>query len=263
MCVVGKPRFLEEFDWPNPIIFGASIFAHPIEAPNFWERHPNVMKMLVPGGWMKDMFAQHYPEEKIEVWPVGIDTEHWRPKCSSEDKSDRVLLYDKILWERDHYQDKLIARIREFLSYREIEIETLRYGSYFPEDLETALKRCRAVVFISRHETQGIAYQQMLASGVPLFAWDRGGFWQDPEYFPDQVRYEPVSSVPYWDDRCGMTFASADEFEAKFDIFWERLHTGNFQPREYILENLTLEHCARRYAEIAEKAAAGEAQITR
>jgi glycosyltransferase involved in cell wall biosynthesis len=253
MCVIGRPRFLEEFDWPNPILFGASIFAHPIEAPDFWDRHPNVQKMLVPGPWMKDMFAQHYPEEKIEVWPVGIDTERWRPKRSLEEKPERVLLYDKVRWEHDRYEQVIIDPIREELDRRRIEIETLRYGEYFPEDLETALERCRAVVFLCEHETQGLAYQQMLSSSVPVFAWDRGGYWQDPSYFPDQVLYGSVSSVPYWDERCGEKFENATKFKERFDTFWKRVHVGEFSPRKHIQETLALGDCARRYFEIADE----------
>jgi len=251
MCVVGKPRLLNEFDWPNPILFGASLFAHPIESPDFWSRHTNVQKMLVPGPWMRDMFVQHYPEEKIEVWPVGIDTKRWRPRRSLKEKPERILLYDKVRWERDRYEKVIINPVRKELRERGIEVEVLRYGDYFPEDLQNALKRCRAAVFLCEHETQGIAYQQMLASGVPIFAWDRGGYWQDPDYFPDKVRWRPVSSVPYWDERCGMKFRNSGEFESGFCAFWRCLHAGDFDPRGYILENLTLEDCARKYYEIA------------
>jgi hypothetical protein len=119
--------------------------------------------------------------------------------------------------------------------------------------LETALERCRAVVFLCEHETQGLAYQQMLSSGVPVFAWNRGGYWQDPNYFPDQVRYRPVSSVPYWDEQCGMKFAQVKEFEDKFDVFWDRVHADEFYPREYILDNLSLDSCAKKYVSIVVK----------
>lgn len=258
MCIVGKPHFLFEYDWPNPIVFGASLFSHPLESPNFWEQHPNVRKMLVPGPWMRDMFAEHYPEEKLAVWPVGIDVEEWHPKQPPDEKPDRVLLYDKVRWAHDRYEKVMIDPIRQHLRSQGIEIETLRYGHYFPEDLKAALQRCRAVVFLCEHETQGIAYQQMLASSMPIFAWDRGGYWQDPNFFPDRVRYGPVSSVPYWDERCGMKFKDAGEFRASFGTFWKRVQEDEFRPRDYITENLTLETCARRYANLVEKARAQE-----
>ena len=251
MCIVGKPHLLFGYDWPNPILFGASIFDHPVACPDFWDRYPNVQKVLIPGPWMHDMFAEHYPEDRLDVWPVGIDVDEWQPERPPLEKPDRVLLYDKVRWAHDRYEQVLIEPIRRHLRSQGIEIETLRYGHYFPEDLKASLERCRAVVFLCEHETQGIAYQQMLASGVPIFAWDRGGYWQDPNFFPDRVRYGSVSSVPYWDERCGIKFETADEFVDQFSDFWERVQAGEFAPRDYVVENLTLEKCARWYANIA------------
>ncbi len=253
MCIVGKPYLLFEYEWPNPVLFGASIFEHPLVYPDFWDRYPNVQRMLVPGPWMRDMFAEHYPEEKLVAWPVGINVDEWRPARPLDEKPKRVLLYDKLLWARDRHERVLVNPIRQHLQSRNIEAETLRYGHYFPEELSSALTRCRAVIFLSPHETQGIAYQQMLASGVPIFAWDRGGYWQDPNFFPDRVRFGPVSSVPYWDERCGMKFETADEFSERFGDFWEGVHSGGFAARDYITENLTLEKSARHYASIAEE----------
>jgi glycosyltransferase involved in cell wall biosynthesis len=250
MCIVGKPYLLFEYDWPNPVVFGASIFDHPVACPDFWERYSNVQKILIPGPWMCDMFAEHYPEDRLAVWPVGIDVEEWRPERPQKKKPDRILLYDKVRWAHDRYEHVIINPIREHLQEQGVDIEILRYGHYFPGDLEGALERCRAVIFLCEHETQGIAYQQMLASGVPLFAWDRGGYWQDPNFFPDQVRYGPVSSVPYWDERCGMKFQDAEDFRASFGEFWRRVQNGAFSPRDYVQENLTLETCAKRYADL-------------
>jgi len=251
MCIVGKPHLLFGYDWPNPIVFGASIFDHPVVCPDFWERYPNVQKMLIPGPWMQDMFEEHYPKDRLDVWPVGIDVEKWCLERPPSEKSDRVLIYDKIRFAHDRYGKIILEPVRQHLQAQGIGIETLRYGHYFPEDLKAALGRCRAVVFLCEHETQGIAYQQMLASGVPLFAWDRGGYWQDPNFFPERVRYGPVSSVPYWDERCGMKFKTADEFVSRFGDFWERVRASEFAPRDYVVKNLTLERCARWYVNIA------------
>jgi hypothetical protein len=257
MCIVGKPHLLFDSDWPNPIIFGASIFDHPVACPDFWERYPTVQKMLVPGPWMYDMFAEHYPEDKLAVWPVGIDVQEWNSDRPQAEKPNRILIYDKVRWAHDRFEDLLIEPIQRHLHEQRIEFETLRYGHYFPEDLKAALARCKAVIFLCEHETQGIAYQQMLASGAPIFAWDRGGYWQDPNFFPDRVRYAPVSSVPYWDERCGMKFDTEEDFRARLPDFWKRVQSGGFSPREYILENLTLETCARWYADLTAEVQAG------
>ena len=59
-----------------------------------------------------------------------------------------------------------------------------------------------------------------------------------------------MTSVPYWDERCGRRFADAAAFEAGWDEFWDAARGGLLDPRNYILENLTLEKCARRYLDI-------------
>ncbi len=251
-CVVGKPHVLDKYDWENPILFGASAFPHPIDCPNLFEEYP-VERFLVPGPWKKKMCEPYYGEDRVTVWPVGIDTEEWMPQIPNSEKDEFVLLYDKIHWHHDYFESTFIGPIREKIERENINIETLGYGSYRPPDLKEALRQCKAVIFLSEHETQGIAYQQMLSSGVPIFAWDRGGYWQDPEYFPDRVRYRPVTSVPYWDDRCGMKFDDLAGFKDQFDLFWEQVQAQEFSPREYIVENLTLEKCAQWYLEIAEK----------
>jgi hypothetical protein len=38
--------------------------------------------------------------EVNEVWPVGIDTERWRPR-DPEQKAIDVLLYEKVMWSHD------------------------------------------------------------------------------------------------------------------------------------------------------------------
>jgi hypothetical protein len=63
-----------------------------------------------------------------------------------------------------------------------------------------------------------------------------------------------VSSVPYFDARCGMTFTDADSFAAGWGRFWSEVDAGGFTPRDYVLDHLTLEKGALHYYEIAEAA---------
>jgi hypothetical protein len=63
--------------------------------------------------------------------------------------------------------------------------------------------------------------------------------------------------VPYWDERCGRKFADAAGFEAGWDAFWDRVRLGGFLPRDYVVENLTLEACATRYVALAKEAQEG------
>ncbi|TZF85230.1 glycosyltransferase [Cognatilysobacter lacus] len=255
-CIVGKPFVLDRVEWRNPILFGASVFSHPIDDPDLFARRP-VRKVLVPGPWMEAM-CKPYWGDRVQAWPVGIDTALWHPADPAE-KSDPVLLYDKVLWDRPRREASLVQPIRDALADAGQPVVELRYGNYVEDDYLDALRRCRAMIFLCDHETQGIAYQQALSCDVPILAWDLGGPWRDPSYYPDRVMYGPVSSVPYWDDRCGLRFTDAGQFRQAWRGFIEQVRAGHFEPRQYILENLTLAGCASRYLEIARQVQADAA----
>lgn len=249
-CIIGKPQVLDKINWKNPIILGAAVFSHPCEDPEILNRLP-ISKILVPGEWTRKMWEPYY-SDKVSFWPIGIDTDRWKP-APIDSKDIDILLYDKVRWEHDRYQNELIAPIQSCLERQGLKIAAIRYGFYREEEFHHLLNRSKAMVFLCEHETQGIAYQQALSCGVPILAWDRGGFWQDPCYFPEKVKFAPVSSVPYWDERCGVKFKDISEFPFKLEEFLDKLKRQQFSPRDYILENLTLEKCAQNYVEIVNK----------
>jgi hypothetical protein len=247
-CVVGKPHVLDKMRHGNPILFGAAVFSHPMDDPELLQRLP-VKKILVPGEWMRKMCEPTYGD-RVVAWPVGIDTAKWSPS-SPKVKDIDVLVYDKIRWQHDSYEVSLLNPIRTELNERGLRSAELRYGFYEEMELRDLLARSRAMIFLCEHETQGIAYQQALSCGVPILAWDRGGYWQDPSYYPHKVRFEPVSSVPYWDNRCGVKFTSYASFANQLREFCDGLEEERFDPRGYILEHLTLAKCADSYIEQA------------
>lgn len=250
--IIGKPHVLNKVEWKNPILFGAAVYSHPSDDPDLLSRLP-VSRVLVPGEWMRRM-CEPFWGERVSVWPVGIDTNKWSPGPASEKDVD-VLLYDKVMWEREEAESRLIEPIAEHLTRRNLRFVTLRYGSYREDEFRVLLARSRMMIFLCEHETQGIAYQQALSCAVPILAWDRGGHWPDPSYYPHKVRFESVSSVPYWDKRCGVRFTDIEDFEEKFEEFLRRQWEQEFCPREYILENLTLKKCAQQYVRFYAEAA--------
>lgn len=246
-CIIGRTFLLDKIKWKNPILLGVAVFNHPLDDPKLFDRLP-VKKFLVPGPWYADMYRPYWPD--TEAWPVGIETDLWTP-APAEHKTVDVLLYDKIHWDREHCEPDLLEPVRAQLRQEGRSFTEIRYGSYKEEDFQAALARSRSMIFLCQHESQGIAYQQALSCGVPVFAWDPGGPWKDPEYYPHRVRFEPVSSVPYWDARCGMKFVDMATFRAGWPEFWAKSLAGGFDPRGYVLDNLTLEQRARQYYEFA------------
>lgn len=253
-CVIGKSHILPLFRRETPIIFGSAVHNHPIDAPNLFEDN-NVIGVLVPCDWARTMFSEHWGG-KVHTWAVGVDTDRWKPSPSSAKDVD-ILVYEKI---RCHpARDRAAVRdpILEMLSGTGLKIERIVYGHYREEAFEAMLRRSKAMVFLCEHETQGIALQQTLACDIPVFAWDLGGVWQDTDYHPHRVIFGPVSSVPYWDDRCGMKFKNAEEFCTNFSNFWVAFNAGCFSPRSFIVDGFTLEARANHYVELVAKIGQG------
>ncbi len=247
-CIIGRAFVLDWMKWRNPILLGVASYNHPLDDLELFNRLP-VKKILVPGDWCAEMFKPYWPD--TQAWPVGIDTDLWAP-AREQDKSVDVLLYDKVHWNRDRYASGLIEPIRAYLRKEGHSVSEIRYGSYQEEEYQAALARCRIMIFLCQNESQGIAYQQALSCGLPMMAWDPGGPWQDPGYFPHKVQYSPVSSVPYWDARCGTKFTDIATFEAAWPNFWAQSQAQAFKPREFVLDELTLERRALEYYEIAQ-----------
>lgn len=248
-CIIGKPQVFFGRKWKNPVIFGAGIYSHPIECPDLFTKYPQVKRFLVPGEWMKDMCVPYYGDQ-VTVWPAGIDTELWSPAAAGPKAFD-FLIYNKIKWLDQATQEDFMEPLLAVLAEKGLTYQFITYGSYRPAELHAKLANSRAALFLCTHETQGQAYQQILSANVPVLAWDRGGYWQDPAYFPHRVKYQPVSAVPYWDHRCGGKFSGIGDFADQLNIFMEQLNA--YAPRAYILEQLTLKKSAEIYCAIVEE----------
>lgn len=251
--IVGKPQVLKR-RWLNPIVFGPAVFSHPSDDPNLLSRL-DIRKILVSCEWMKQMFDEVYEAGLVEVWAAGIDTDLWTPSHAVVKDID-LLIYDKIRWKRGLYEKTLFEPIIESIRKRGLQFATVRYGSYQEAEFHMLLGRSRGMVFLCEHETQGFAYLQALSCDVPIIAWDRGGYWQDPAFFPNRVKFGPVTSVPYWNAMCGTKFGDFSEFDTALSRFLDQLDRDQLRPRHYVVENLTLEQRAAAYVDIIKRTTA-------
>lgn len=245
--VIGRGRkSLEGYNKANPILAGVAVATHPIEWPSIFDDYP-VARYVVHSPWVGDMYRKTYGDRVVE-WAVGIDTHKWAPSASEEKTTD-FLIYDKVRWDHDQIHAAMVDPIRTILSKRGLTTETIRYGEYKPDELSAAFARCRSLLFLCEHESQGLAYQQAMAAGLPVLAWDPGQ-WLDPWRFAYDMPYVPATSVPFFDERCGVTFQHAQDFPQALEHFMDLRAAGNFSPREYVLQNLELTKSAQRYLDL-------------
>ena len=222
---------------------------HPSEWPDLFKEYP-IERYLQHSEWENNIYKLYYGN-KCSIWPVGIDTEHWKPVPFNNKQID-ILLYDKVMWDHDYYEHALIQPIREYLSKYNISYEEIRYGYYRENDFRSALSRCKAMIFLCEHESQGLAYQECLASGVPILAWDQGKFLDPNRYIWGESEIS-ATSIPYFDPHCGIRFQDINDFEDKFESFIVDINNQAFSPRDYIMENLTLEKCSKSFVNILEE----------
>lgn len=241
--IVGFPHILDGWDLPNPALLGPSLYDHPGLAPDLM-RDPRFQRLLVLGDWMRDMFAPAYGDDVLVSWFAGIDLARW-PDASGEPKDIDVLVYDKIRWDRHVMVPHLLEHVRRELAARGLANAELRYKMHDHETYLALLRRSRALVFLCEHETQGIAYQEALACGVPVLAWDFG-IWADPLWKLFSREPIPASSVPFFSPECGATFATPTEFASALDRFLARRES--YRPRQFVEQSLSMHRSADIYA---------------
>jgi hypothetical protein len=240
--ICGYNHILDEWNLPNPAVLGPGLCDHPKQ--NITLLHdPRFRLFIVLCDWMRDLFASGYDADALAPWFGGIWVPDW-PDTRNASKDLDFLVYDKIRWNREHLVPAFRQPLLAELSRRALTFEVLRYGKHTHAKYRELLKRSRAMLFLCEHETQGMAYQEALASNVPVLAWDNG-YWLDPNR--PRWETEPVraTSVPYFSEDCGERFQGLRDFAKTLDRFCERL--CSYEPREYVARTLSPARSAELY----------------
>lgn len=239
---IGK-NVLRGYHKKNKIIAGIGLMTHPNEWPTLFEDYP-IATYLQHSTWTARIYNKWYGENTCTIWPVGIDTYYWEAKKTSARKD--ILVYVKFLWSKERNTTEILKPILNILDNHQVNYKLIIYGSYTIKEYKKILKSSIGMIFLCEHESQGLAYQEAMAMDVPIFAWDQG-FWLDTNRFTwEEKEPVPASSVPYFDETCGEKFKDLEEFNTKLPKFIESSIKGKYEPRDYILKNLSLEKSAER-----------------
>ena len=189
---------------------------------NFLIENPQYYKNIIaPSEWVKNLFENKLGISKVVVWPVGIK----EPNIISNQSIDCLIYYKNRPAEH-------LEQVKSLLSKRGLTHVQLQYGSYSQDEFKDALAKVQFCIIIDNTESQGIAIQEMMAVGKPLFVWDINEW----DYMGEQYKV-PATSVPYWSDECGEKFYFVDELEETFERFYDRIDTYN--PRNLIDSELS------------------------
>ena len=201
---------------------------------------------LQPSEWSKQCFLDFgFDKCKLDFWPTGIDTDLFKP---SQKKKDIVLIYFKQRFKEEMEEVKTILRSKN------INFRVIVYGNYMESDYQDLLSRSRYIMWVGRSESQGLALQEALAADVPIIVWDVSYMGHgDPNsgLTSEESAYKNTTSAPYFDERCGLKIKEIEELPSAIDFMEANLK--KFKPREFILNNLSLDGRAREFLGFYEK----------
>lgn len=230
-------EFLKNQELIKKAVIGPNICVLPID--NQVVMQQEYKKLIVPSEWVKKLYSKWIKEEKMVVWPVGIDTQLFSDK-SKENKDFDCLIYFK----RRGIEDLNI--IKEFLKNKGQTFNVIEYGKYNEQQFIDLISKSRYGIVIDNTESQGIAIQEMMSCNLPLLVWDVTT-WNDrgAEFSCE------ATSIPFWSDECGEKFINKEEIENCFNNFIKSIEKYN--PRNFIIKNLSLEKQAFEMSNIFKK----------
>lgn len=238
---------LKRYDRKDRVVVGPNIIIP--EDPSI--DYGNIIT-LQPSQWTKDFCLQYrYAKGPVEVWPTGLDTDMFAA-ARSENRT-QVLIYFK-----QRFPEEL-SHVENLLREKNIGYEIIRYGYYREKDYLGSLQAAKYVIWIGRQESQGVAFQEALASDIPVLVWDvsRLGHWlPDTEaektmFNSEESAFSGATAAPYFDVRCGYKVLDREKLAGFIAKMEEEYLT--FRPREFVLNNLSLERQARALLEIFRK----------
>jgi len=206
--------------------------------------------LLHPSGWTKNFwFKFGFNSCPIVLWPAGIDTNEFMP--SLKDKKNVLVYFKQRLPEE-------LQIVEQELNRRNLPYKKIFYNHYTELEYKQSLEEAKYIIWVGRQESQGIALQEAMSADVPILLWDvkNIGHWltskKEMAVFNEaENNYADTTSAPYFDDRCGIKINEVGQLGNavdKMENTWSQ-----FMPRQYVLENLSLEKQAKDLLLIFEK----------
>lgn len=219
---------------PNVVVFSTD--------ENSIIANENIDIYLQPSQWAADFHIElnGAMKNRCVAWAAGVDIEKIAPRKYSK-KRKQVLIYHKDESEQFCYRVDFILRKH---GYNTI---IVKYGNYRFDDYLRLLDESEFMVVISRQESQGIYLAEAWAMDVPTICFD-------PHYYKWNYKYitiekqDNISTCPYLTKETGTTFAEMRELDdiiSNIDAMLLNVH-----PREWVMQNMTDEICARRFLDI-------------
>ena len=225
----------DEFPLNVKILYGPHFFIFP-EGSLLGPRNPEWAKRAVYialSDWVLNLYNEFVKETVIPfaVLPFGINP-------AIEDVKPNLKLIDCIIYFKRRNPAHL-QYAKQVLESKGMTYRVFQYGSYSNDEYMRALKETKFVLWIGTHESQGFAFQDCLASNVPILVWDVMSMfdeWNMYERYRGQKNLY-ATTASQWSSTCGERIIC--EYELSNAIVNILTNIDKYTPREYILSRLS------------------------
>lgn len=200
---------------------------------------------LIHSNWHKQAWDQLSKKNPIPamIWPAGIDIDSFLPIRAERTLNKRkVLVYFKGR-KRDTYDYVL-----QLLSSLDLDITIIVCGNYVEDQFKKALRENSFCIWVGIPETQGIAMQEAMATGMPIIVLDSRSPFEDTvgkslKYYPKSIETIISTSAPYFDNTCGLIIDSVAELAGAISAVMTNYE--RYDPAAYVIRNLSLSKSAQ------------------
>jgi hypothetical protein len=194
--------------------------------------------------WVKELYYEIVPSLKIPLYsfPFSVNIEKFQPSNLAKDN-------DCILYIKQRSND-LSNFIISLLDKKKIKYNIIKYGSYNENNYINLLHTSKFMLVLDIHESQGFALEEAMSCNIPLLILDATTMYDE---MPDGINstYNHLkpkkllsTSVPYWSDECGIKILEKEDLSNAIDTMINNYQS--FNPRNYILNNLSDKICMKR-----------------
>jgi hypothetical protein len=194
---------------------------------------------ITPCAWTNRLYEDICPEliGRCIAWPAGVDAGYWKPDTTRHRST--ILIYEK--------QRKgpvgPVEPYKNWLESRGYKVEIIKCGEYTASGFLNILERTLLMVGFVIDESQGLAWAEAWSADVPTLIWRN-------TINSNRGRIYATSTAPYLSNNTGLFFDDFENFKVVF-AQWESMK-DSFQPRQWVLENMSDEVCARLLCQLAD-----------
>jgi len=244
--IYSPSAYLNTENYPNKkFIFGPHFSVFPNQESRMISNKHNNSVYIQPSEpsvntWVNEFLFNNIP---VKSFPFPIDIDN--VKISELPKTEVVVYYKQ----RNPNDLKIVT---DFLDSKSVKYILIKYGQYVESEFQNILDKTKYVIWVGRHESQGFALESALVKNIPILVWSTKLRHQEyncpPEYY--DVKSE-VTTVPYWDDNCGVVFYEKEDLEKSYEKFINNLNT--YSPKNYIEQVVSVKTCSENLIKLINK----------